>query len=51
MAGGEAGVVRALDILSDQITRTMKLLGVTHLDELGPHHVTLLSPYTSAPVG
>lgn len=50
MAGGQEGVERALSILSDQITRTMRLLGVTSLDELGPQHVTLLSPYTSHPV-
>ena len=29
MAGGEAGVDRAIEILSEQVTRTMKLLGVT----------------------
>ena len=29
MAGGEAGVRRAVEILSGQLTRTMKLLGVT----------------------
>ena len=50
MAGGQEGVERALSILSDQITRTMRLLGVTSLDELGPQHVTLLTPYTSHPV-
>jgi L-lactate dehydrogenase (cytochrome) len=50
MAGGQEGVERALSILSDQITRTMRLLGVTSLDELGPQHVTLLGPYTSHPV-
>ena len=42
MAGGEAGVNRAFEILSTQMTRTMKLLGVTHLDELEPGHVTQL---------
>ena len=47
MAGGQEGVERALSILSDQITRTMRLLGVTSLDELGPQHVTLLNPRTS----
>lgn len=43
MAGGEAGVDRAIAILSDQITRTMRLLGVTSLDELQPAHVTQLT--------
>jgi L-lactate dehydrogenase (cytochrome) len=42
MAGGRRGVDRAIAILSDQIRRTMRLLGVTHVGELGPHHVTQL---------
>jgi L-lactate dehydrogenase (cytochrome) len=42
MAGGEAGVDRAIEILSTEVRRTMALLGVTHLDELQPHHVTQL---------
>jgi L-lactate dehydrogenase (cytochrome) len=42
MAGGEAGVRRAVDILSGQLTRTMRLLGVTSLEELSPRHVTQL---------
>lgn len=42
MAGGEAGVERAIEILSGQVSRTMRLLGVTSLDELEPRHVTQL---------
>lgn len=42
MAGGEAGVRRAVEILSGQLTRTMQLLGVTCLEELTPAHVTQL---------
>jgi L-lactate dehydrogenase (cytochrome) len=42
MAGGEAGVHRAIEILSSQLTRTMRLLGVTCLEELSPKHVTQL---------
>ncbi|MGH3543793.1 MAG: alpha-hydroxy acid oxidase, partial [Mycobacterium sp.] len=42
MAGGEAGVQRAIEILSGQLTRTMRLLGVTCLEELSPKHVTQL---------
>lgn len=42
MAGGEAGVDRAISILSEQVTRTMRLLGVTSLAELAPRHVTQL---------
>jgi len=43
MAGGYDGVVRALEIFTDQIQRTMRLLGVAHLDELKPSHVTQLT--------
>jgi L-lactate dehydrogenase (cytochrome) len=41
MAGGEPGVDRALSILRDQVTRTMRLLGVTSLDELTPDHAII----------
>jgi len=43
MAGGEAGVDRAIQILSEQVARTMRLLGVTSLEELNPSHVTQLT--------
>ena len=36
MAGGEAGVQRAYDILSTELVRTMQLLGVTSVAELTP---------------
>ena len=42
MAGGEAGVDRAIEILAGQVERTMRLLGVTCLEELTPDHVTQL---------
>ena len=42
MAGGQAGVERALEILQGQIIRNMKLLGVNSLDELQTKHVRLL---------
>jgi L-lactate dehydrogenase (cytochrome) len=42
MAGGREGVDRTIGILSEQITRTMRLLGVTSLAELEPGHVTQL---------
>ncbi|OBI16306.1 alpha-hydroxy-acid oxidizing enzyme [Mycobacterium sp. E2327] len=42
MAGGEAGVARAIEILQTGIIRTMGLLGVTCLEELSPKHVTQL---------
>lgn len=41
MAGGEAGVARALEILTSQVHRTMRLLGVTSLDQLTPDHAVL----------
>lgn len=43
MAGGRPGVDRVIEILSEQITRTMRLLGVACLDELDATHVTQLS--------
>ena len=42
MAGGREGVDRAIEILSVEIARTMRLLGVNSLDELEPRHVTQL---------
>ena len=43
MAGGREGVDRTIEILSEQVARTMRLLGVTTLDELTPGHVTQLA--------
>ena len=42
MAGGQEGVDRTIEILSSEIVRTMRLLGVATLDELEPAHVTQL---------
>lgn len=42
MAGGRAGVDRTIQILSDQVIRTMKLLEVSSVEELEPRHVTQL---------
>lgn len=42
MAGGREGVDRTIEILADQIARTMRLLGVKSLAELEPGHVTQL---------
>ncbi|GAA1164828.1 alpha-hydroxy acid oxidase [Nesterenkonia sandarakina] len=42
MAGGRAGVDRTIEILADQVQRTMKLLEVPNLAELEPKHVTQL---------
>jgi L-lactate dehydrogenase (cytochrome) len=46
MAGGRPGVDRAIEILRGQIERTMRLLGVSTLDELSPEHVTQLARLT-----
>ncbi|MDK8449426.1 alpha-hydroxy acid oxidase [Corynebacterium mastitidis] len=43
MAGGEAGVDRTIEILAGQVRRTMQLLQVASVDELGPEHVTQLN--------
>ncbi|MFB7892395.1 alpha-hydroxy-acid oxidizing protein [Microbacterium sp. NPDC056044] len=42
MAGGRRGVDRTIAILSSEIERTMKLLGVSSIAELEPRHVTQL---------
>ena len=39
MAGGERGVDRAAEILTTEVSRTMKLLGVPSVAELSPSHV------------
>ncbi|GAA1780118.1 alpha-hydroxy acid oxidase [Agromyces lapidis] len=46
MAGGREGVDKTIEILSKQVVRTMKLLEVRSLDELGPQHVTQLARLT-----
>jgi L-lactate dehydrogenase (cytochrome) len=45
MAGGQEGVERTLEILQDQLVRTMKLLGVSSMQELEPKHVQQLKRY------
>lgn len=42
MAGGREGVDKTISILSEQVVRTMRLLGVTSIAELEPRHVTQL---------
>jgi L-lactate dehydrogenase (cytochrome) len=49
MAGGRAGVDRAIAILAEEIVRTMKLLGARSLDELEPSHVTQLERLAPRP--
>lgn len=43
MAGGREGVDRSIEILRSQLLRTMRLLGVSSLEELTPAHVTQLA--------
>ncbi|MCD5317296.1 alpha-hydroxy acid oxidase, partial [Kineosporia babensis] len=42
MAGGREGVDKTIEILADQVVRTMKLLGAHSIEELTPQHVTQL---------
>ncbi|MGO1950325.1 MAG: alpha-hydroxy acid oxidase [Mycobacteriaceae bacterium] len=41
MAGGQRGVARMLDLMEEQMRRTMRLIGVNSIDELTPEHVAL----------
>jgi L-lactate dehydrogenase (cytochrome) len=41
MAGGRRGVVRAAEILTKEVRRTMALLGVSRVGDLNPSHVRL----------
>jgi L-lactate dehydrogenase (cytochrome) len=47
MAGGRDGVDRAIEILSTQILRTMKLLGAKTVSELRPSHVKIIQSLKS----
>jgi L-lactate dehydrogenase (cytochrome)/glycolate oxidase len=47
MAGGRDGVDRSIEILSTQILRTMKLLGVKSISELRPSHVSVIPHFHS----
>lgn len=47
MAGGRDGVDRTIEILSTQILRTMKLLGVKSVSELNPRHVKVINSICS----
>ncbi len=40
MAAGQAGVERVLMLLRTELVRTVQLLGVTDVSELGADHVT-----------
>lgn len=45
-AGGQAGLVRALEILESEIVTTMGLLGVTRLEELNEKYLCKVQPLT-----
>lgn len=45
MAGGREGVDRTIEILADQVRRTMQLLQVGTVEELNPSHVTQLTRF------
>jgi glycolate oxidase len=47
-AGGQAGVVRLLELLEDEVQRCMGLLGVTKLSELDRSYLHAATP-TSLP--
>jgi isopentenyl diphosphate isomerase/L-lactate dehydrogenase-like FMN-dependent dehydrogenase len=43
-AGGEAGLVRALEILHDEVSRCLGLLGVTSFAQLDPSYLAAVAP-------
>src|SRR5699024_7774816 len=45
MAGGREGVDRTIEILGEQVERTMRLLQVADVSELNPAHVTQLRQF------
>ena len=45
MAGGREGVDRTIEILGEQVERTMRLLQVADVSELNPSHVTQLRQF------
>lgn len=47
-AAGQAGLVRALELLESEIFISMGLLGVTSIDQLGPSHVCQAEPVAPA---
>ncbi len=51
MAGGRRGVDRTIELLRGDIERTMRLLGVSSLAELGPGHVTAMTRLVPLPEG
>jgi L-lactate dehydrogenase (cytochrome) len=50
MAGGVAGVSRAIEILTREITTTMQLMGVSSVAELCPDHINMAWSRWSGPL-
>ena len=48
-ADGSAGVVRMLEIMQDEMTSAMGLLGVTSMDQLGPEYVCKTDAVVTSP--
>ena len=48
-ADGSAGVVRMLEIMQDEMTSAMGLLGVTSMDQLGPEYVCKTDAIVTSP--
>ena len=48
-AAGSDGVVRMLEILEDEMTSAMGLLGVTSIDEMGPEYVVKTDAVVTTP--
>ncbi|MBI4527595.1 MAG: alpha-hydroxy-acid oxidizing protein [Deltaproteobacteria bacterium] len=46
-AGGQAGLVRVLELLEEEIINSMGLLGVSRIDQLGPNYVCKAQPVTN----
>ena len=48
-AAGQAGLVRVLETLKDEIITTMGLLGITQLDQLNSNYLCKAEPIPPAP--
>ena len=48
-ADGSAGVVRMLEIMEDEMTSAMGLLGVTSMDQLGPEYIVKTDAVVTSP--
>lgn len=51
MAGGQAGADRVIDLLTSEITTTLRLLGCNDIAELTPEHIRFRPPLDSCDAG